>query len=108
MATNGNVNHGSVEQLAAQSATVDATNSGGSNSNLSKDEIGWYFVEQYYKTLSKSPEKLHVSIRSPVPLLGVRYLAALTDFILSSSTASPPSLSTARETRWLTFPSDGR
>lgn len=30
------------------------------NNNLSKDEVGWYFVEQYYTTLSKSPEKLHV------------------------------------------------
>lgn len=27
----------------------------------SKDEIGWYFVESYYTTLSKTPEKLHVS-----------------------------------------------
>lgn len=32
------------------------------NSNsVSKDEVGWYFVEQYYTTLSRSPEKLHVS-----------------------------------------------
>lgn len=23
-------------------------------------EIGWYFVEQYYTTLSKSPEKIHL------------------------------------------------
>lgn len=26
----------------------------------SKDEIGWYFVESYYTTLSKTPEKLHL------------------------------------------------
>ena len=26
----------------------------------SKDEVGWYFVEQYYTNLSRSPEKLHV------------------------------------------------
>lgn len=26
-----------------------------------KDEVGWYFVEQYYTTLSRSPERLHVS-----------------------------------------------
>ncbi|KAL5612584.1 hypothetical protein BROUX41_004321 [Berkeleyomyces rouxiae] len=25
-----------------------------------KDEVGWFFVEQYYTTLSKSPEKLHL------------------------------------------------
>ncbi|KAK2679935.1 RNA recognition motif domain [Fusarium oxysporum f. sp. vasinfectum] len=24
------------------------------------DEVGWYFVEQFYTTLSKSPEKLHL------------------------------------------------
>ena len=28
----------------------------------SKDEVGWYFVEQYYTNMSKSPEKLHVSL----------------------------------------------
>lgn len=32
-----------------------------SNSSVPKDEVGWYFVEQYYTTLSKNPEKLHVS-----------------------------------------------
>ncbi|KAL3459852.1 hypothetical protein BJX64DRAFT_197208 [Aspergillus heterothallicus] len=26
---------------------------------IAKDEVGWYFVEQYYTTLSRSPEKLH-------------------------------------------------
>lgn len=45
-------------------ATSGATEASGGNSNgnsdLSKDEIGWYFVEQYYTTLSKFPEKLHV------------------------------------------------
>ncbi|KAH3911123.1 hypothetical protein HBI56_000210 [Parastagonospora nodorum] len=25
-----------------------------------KDEVGWYFVEQYYTTLSKSPERLYL------------------------------------------------
>ena len=29
--------------------------------DVPKDEVGWFFVEQYYTTLSKSPEKLHVS-----------------------------------------------
>ncbi|KAL1956347.1 hypothetical protein VTO42DRAFT_7430 [Malbranchea cinnamomea] len=27
---------------------------------ITKDEVGWYFVEQYYTTLSRSPEKLHL------------------------------------------------
>ena len=30
------------------------------NAGVPKDEVGWYFVEQYYTTLSKTPEKLHV------------------------------------------------
>lgn len=29
-------------------------------SNVSKDEVGWYFVEQYYTTLSQTPEKLYL------------------------------------------------
>lgn len=28
----------------------------------SKEEIGWYFVEQYYKTLCNEPGKLYVRI----------------------------------------------
>lgn len=27
---------------------------------ISKDEVGWYFVEQYYTTMSRSPEKLNL------------------------------------------------
>ena len=36
--------------------------------DLSKDVVGWYFVEQYYTTLSQSPEKLHVSLLA-IPVL---------------------------------------
>ena len=44
------------------SATNSAPSGTEENSNsVSKDEVGWYFVEQYYTTLSRSPEKLHVS-----------------------------------------------
>lgn len=28
---------------------------------MPKDEVGWYFVEQYYTTLSLNPNRLHVS-----------------------------------------------
>lgn len=58
--TNGSF--ASQEQYNATSANAEAA-SGNTNgaSKLSKDEIGWYFVEQYYTTLSKNPEKLHVS-----------------------------------------------
>lgn len=58
MATNGTTHQ---EQYAAPSvdtATAAATDAAPSPS---KDEVGWYFVEQYYNTLSKNPAKLHVS-----------------------------------------------
>ena len=47
-----------------QSTTAPSASSGDSNTDISKDEVGWYFVEQYYTTLSRSPEKLHVCIES--------------------------------------------
>ena len=31
---------------------------------IPKDEVGWYFVEQYYTTLSRSPDRLYVRISS--------------------------------------------
>lgn len=31
-----------------------------SKTDISKDEVGWYFVEQYYTTMSRTPEKLHL------------------------------------------------
>lgn len=58
MATNGNFAQQEQYKAAEQYPAGDAD---AGNSNLSKDEVGWYFVEQYYTTLSKSPEKLHVS-----------------------------------------------
>ncbi|KAI1847814.1 hypothetical protein JX266_006309 [Neoarthrinium moseri] len=41
-------------------ATTAPEQSGGPTSNLGKDEVAWFFVEQYYTTLSKTPEKLHL------------------------------------------------
>ncbi|KAH7361456.1 NTF2 and RRM domain-containing protein [Plectosphaerella cucumerina] len=59
MATNGSFE--SQEQLKnSDQATNVSVESSSSNANLSKDEVGWYFVEQYYTTLSKTPEKLHL------------------------------------------------
>ncbi|TAQ85798.1 hypothetical protein B7494_g5888 [Chlorociboria aeruginascens] len=66
MATNGSFNQqdqykSSTEQYPPTSGPTDATSgSATGNGDLSKDEVGWYFVEQYYTTLSKSPEKLHL------------------------------------------------
>lgn len=64
MATNGNINH--QEQYANAAAPADpasnpATEANNATVGHSKDEVGWYFVEQYYNTLSKNPHKLHVS-----------------------------------------------
>ncbi|KAH6670374.1 NTF2 and RRM domain-containing protein [Plectosphaerella plurivora] len=59
MATNGS--YESQDQLKnSDQATTVSVESSSSNANLSKDEVGWYFVEQYYTTLSKTPEKLHL------------------------------------------------
>lgn len=69
MATNGSFNQqdqykSTTEQYPATSGPADASAGGASgNGDLSKDEVGWYFVEQYYTTLSKSPEKLHVRLQ---------------------------------------------
>ena len=64
MATNGSFSQqdqfkSGTEQYTATSGAAESSN-GTSGNELSKDEVGWYFVEQYYTTLSKSPEKLHV------------------------------------------------
>ncbi|CAG9937575.1 unnamed protein product [Clonostachys rosea f. rosea IK726] len=62
MATNGSFTH--QEQYKAPteqgSAPSDVVSTAGSNNNLSKDQIGWIFIEQYYTTLSKTPERLHL------------------------------------------------
>lgn len=70
----GNHPHGAHDQSGALIHTTAAENgsnpstvghnsaSGANNGNakVPKDEVGWYFVEQYYTTLSKTPEKIHV------------------------------------------------
>ncbi|KAK3295678.1 uncharacterized protein B0H64DRAFT_151623 [Chaetomium fimeti] len=58
MSTNGNLNH---DQYAAPVQTTEApANVEGATNNLPKDEVGWYFVEQYYTTMSRSPGRLHL------------------------------------------------
>ncbi|KAJ3488768.1 hypothetical protein NLG97_g6135 [Lecanicillium saksenae] len=54
------VTNGSFAQQDQHKAAADQFPASNDNSNLAKDEVGWYFVEQYYTTLSKSPEKLHL------------------------------------------------
>ncbi|KAK2873225.1 hypothetical protein FQN49_002512 [Arthroderma sp. PD_2] len=53
----------STAQYAAQPANVSAhapASSNDSKNDIPKDEVGWFFVEQYYTTLSRTPEKLHL------------------------------------------------
>ena len=52
--------------FGSQGANVPASSATGSSgsggqSEVPKDEVGWFFVEQYYTNLSRSPERLHVS-----------------------------------------------
>ena len=46
-------NNNSQSQQSAPTATP-------ATPDIPKDEVGWYFVEQYYTTLSRSPEKLYL------------------------------------------------
>jgi len=99
-ATNGSFGQQDQYRSSAEHypATSGATEASGANSDLSKDEIGWYFVEQYYTTLSKSPEKLHVRCTISI------YIVALT--FDSCSTASGLSSSLAPRLKSLLFLSD--
>ncbi|KAK5715648.1 hypothetical protein LTR15_010294 [Elasticomyces elasticus] len=43
-----------------QPQSQDTNSSSNPQPDIPKDEVGWYFVEQYYTTLSRSPEKLYL------------------------------------------------
>lgn len=54
-------NNAAAAQPPAATPSVSAsTTSATAAPEISKDEVGWYFVEQYYTTLSRSPEKLYL------------------------------------------------
>lgn len=69
MATNGIASHSDQFSTTSASSNAAADSASAANRDLSKDEVAWFFVEQYYTTLSKNPEKLHVSCRPVAPLL---------------------------------------
>jgi hypothetical protein len=54
--TNNNSTYAQSSQPASSQGTASQ-----STAEIPKDEVGWYFVEQYYTTLSKSPDRLYVS-----------------------------------------------
>lgn len=70
MATNGSFTQQDQYKSAPEqyTATSGAANSNASSNDLPKEEVAWYFVEQYYTTLSKASEKLHVSYFQPRPI----------------------------------------
>lgn len=55
-----NGNTSGMDYSSSAGATSGGGDAGAPASEVPKDEVGWYFVEQYYTTLSKNPEKLHV------------------------------------------------
>ncbi|KAJ5763134.1 hypothetical protein N7533_001815 [Penicillium manginii] len=44
----------------AQSSTPTTNTPTEHKSDIPKDEVGWFFVEQYYTTMSRNPDKLHL------------------------------------------------
>lgn len=52
---------GDEASVATAAVPSESTGAGEANKPPSKDEVGWYFVESYYTTLSKNPETLYVS-----------------------------------------------
>lgn len=57
-------NHAVSSQNSAPPQSSTPSNAASSQqpaqADISKDEVGWYFVEQYYTTLSRSPERLYL------------------------------------------------
>ena len=59
LAVNGDLS-ASATAASAHATSTEAPAQSETNSAVPKGEVGWYFVEQYYTTLSKTPDKLHV------------------------------------------------
>jgi len=59
MASNGYPQQG--ETISPATATMSASQSSGSTAQP-PDQVGWYFVEQYYTILGKNPDQVSVSI----------------------------------------------
>lgn len=51
------------EERVGTTATVETR--AAQPAEIPKDQVAWYFVEQYYTTMSKNPDKLHVSLCLP-------------------------------------------
>lgn len=87
-AGSANPSTGAEAPSAPHASTGASAPSTEGSSSVPKDEVGWYFVEQYYTTLSKNPEKLHVSPNPALPLrkpIGSHPFSFSTTSALSSS-----------------------
>jgi hypothetical protein len=47
-------------QANGSGAAYTAPSTTSQQPEVSKEEVAWYFVEQYYTTMSRTPEKLYV------------------------------------------------
>lgn len=47
-------------QANGSGAAYTAPSATSQQPEVSKEEVAWYFVEQYYTTMSRTPEKLYV------------------------------------------------
>lgn len=84
----------------SQSASASQTSNAASSSKADPQEIGWYFVEQYYTNLSKSPEKIHLfynkksqlitgkEAEKVLPAVGTKVSIRLRNFFQQSLTPS--------------------
>jgi hypothetical protein len=59
--------HGYEQNLVNHNTNVapSTTPQAASSKDIPKDQVAWYFVEQYYTTMSRNPEKLPVRHRFP-------------------------------------------
>src|ERR1700761_6556656 len=54
------VNGVSANMSATRSHLANQGNPSGPQENPSPEEVGWYFVESYYNTMSKHPDRLYL------------------------------------------------
>ena len=89
--------------FGSQNAEMPSTSTqySGNHAEVPKDEVGWYFVEQYYTNLSRCPDKLQVSSRRlRLPTTDGRpcVLVAPDEDVLTQTSSS----STRRDRNWST------
>ena len=58
--TNANANATNYNANQSDPPNANEKGANGGTTDIPKAEVGWYFVEKYYTTLSRNPEKLHV------------------------------------------------